>query len=136
MWIGPSRCSGDSSTSRANPGRDSVREPERRRHERVDAAGRLRLWLLPKLGFAEGVLVDVSVRGFRFKPSGVVSYRFLRPGRAHHIDVVGRRSHSFTALAEVRHLTDGMIGLETAEDVPVALFRAGPPPHEESPTRR
>lgn len=136
MWVGPSPCSGRSSKSRAVPSSVSVARPERRRHAREHAVGRLRLWLLPDVGFAEGALVDVSARGLRFKPSGVVAYRYLRPGRSHQIDVIGRRSRSFATIAEIRHLTDGMIGLEmTGEDVPVALFRAESPPHEELPTR-
>lgn len=128
--------------ARAHSSRSAVEEsrgatvadiPDRRRNRRHPAVGRLRLWLLETLGFAEGSLVDISRHGIRFKPLGVVPYRRLLAGDSHRVEVYGERGASFSATAEVRHIAGGMIGLETVEPVPVGLFRTDPPAGESPP---
>jgi hypothetical protein len=118
------------------PGAGTVADiPDRRRNRRHPAVGRLRLWLLETLGFAEGSLVDISDHGIRFKPLGVLPYRRLFAGDAHRIEVYGERGASFSAMAAVRHTAGGTIGLEVVERVPVGLFSADPPANDVPPTR-
>lgn len=95
---------------------------ERRREPRHSAAGRVRLWLLEQLGFVEGGLADLSRHGLRFNVARVLTARCLGPGDCRRVEVYGERGDSFSAIAQVRHVTSHSIGLAVVEPVPIELF--------------
>lgn len=129
MAEGPSPCSRERSRREAIAPADVL---DRRGHDRHPAAGRLRIWVLETLGFAEGSLVDISRAGVRFRPAGPVPHRCLMVGDQRRIELYGERGNSFGAMAEIRHVGRDAIGLEVVEPVPVELFRADLPAPDES----
>lgn len=89
--------------------------PERRRHPRFPVSWPVRLWLddEPLLGHVE----DASQHGLWVSVAPTAG---LRLGKICSIEVLSDEHGSFTAAAEIRHVTGRRIGLETVRPVPVA----------------
>ena len=88
--------------------------PARRRHPRTLVFWPVRLWI-GEQSF-EGRTVDASLHGVRLTD---VPTALLEVGKSYRLDIHTDRHGEFSCLAEVRNITDGSVGLETKEPLPL-----------------
>ncbi len=84
--------------------------------------GRVRLWVFGKLGFVEGQVIDASAHGLRMKVSAALPTTLLHHGDRHRLEVSGRAGDTFSATAEIRHVTDRGVGLRVDDCIPLEFF--------------
>ncbi|MBI3030573.1 MAG: PilZ domain-containing protein [Candidatus Rokubacteria bacterium] len=93
------------------------REPAlaaRRRHPRRPVFWPVRLWIGDES--FDGRAVDASLHGIRLTD---VPTALLEVGKSYRLDLGTDRQGEFTCLAQVRNITDGSVGLETKEPLPI-----------------
>ena len=86
----------------------------RRRHPRRPVFWSVRVWI-GEQSF-EGRTVDASLHGVRLTD---VPTALLEVGKSYRLDIHTDRHGEFSCLAEVRNITDGSVGLESKEPLPL-----------------
>ncbi len=97
---------------------------DRRRAERQSVTGRVRLWIFGRLGFVEGEAVNASVHGLGMELSPIVPRTLLHHGRHHRVEMLSTDGDTFSAMAEIRHISGLTVGVRLSTEVPLERFRS------------
>ena len=92
---------------------------DRRHHPRHSVSWRARLWPDECVATSARV-VDASVHGMRVGISHGVPLARLRRGESYRVQIGDEGNGEFLCLAEVRHVGDRGVGLETRQVLPLA----------------
>lgn len=95
---------------------------ERRRYPRHPASWPVCLWL-SDICFLAGSTVGVSPHGMRIKVLDSRLSALVKPGTRVRVQVnLDGMGGEFTCVGEVRHVTNGAIGLEIGEGLPLTVM--------------